>query len=478
MLSDTLDARAVRASYDSTSPRLRVPSACRRRVADMNEPRCAVNRESRRVDYRLASPREVNSAQFMDRSQWRGRLGAIGVLSGLLGVLISGCQKPAPPPVKPPPPTVFFTTPVEEHVQEFEEFTGRTAAISEVSVRARVSGYLDKVAFEDGAMVKQGDVLFHIDDRTFQAELAKAEAVLEQAKTRLARFEKEAARAAGLFQSKVISEEAYDSSVFNRDEAVAAVNVAIAERDFAKLNVEYSKVLSPIDGRISRKLVDEGNLVKADDTMLAVIVQDRPIHAYFDIDERTVLRLRRLVQEGKIKATRESRLEVGISLADEREHRRTGVVDFEDNHIDPTTGTLRVRLLIDNEDHLLSPGLFVRLRFPIGEPRAALLVPEESLGSDQGRRYVFVIGEGNVVSTRPVDIGILVGGRRVIEKGLSLSERVVVTGLQRLKKNAAVDPRPLEAVSDSGSNTGSGTAAGSQLPSSTGNSPSSATAGK
>lgn len=442
----------------------------------MIEPRCALIRVLLNADRPSAWTCEANQNRANALTCGRMSYVAVAILVGCVAAVSSGCQKPAPAPVKPPPPTVFFTTPTEEEVQEFEEFTGRTAAISEVSVRARVSGYLDKVAFEDGAMVKAGQVLFHIDDRTFQAELAKAEASLEQAKTKLARFEKEAARAAGLFQSKVISEEAYDSSVFNRDEAVAAVNVAIAERDFAKLNVVYSKVTSPIDGRISRKLVDEGNLVRADDTLLAVIVHDQPIHAYFDIDERTVLRLRRLVQEGKIKATRDSRLEVGISLADEMEHRRTGVVDFEDNHIDPTTGTLRVRLLIDNEDHLLSPGLFVRLRFPIGEPRKALLVPEEALGSDQGRRYVFVIGQENVVATRPVEIGILVGGRRVIDKGLNLGERVVVTGLQRLKKNAAVDPRPLAAVGDAGSD--SPPPSGSRISQSSGDSPPSATAGK
>lgn len=442
----------------------------------MIEPRCALIRVPPSAVRPFARTCEASQSDTKANACGRVSYVVIVCLAGCLAAANGGCQKPAAAPVKPPPPTVFFTTPSEEEVQEFEEFTGRTAAISEVSVRARVSGYLDKVAFEDGAMVKAGQVLFHIDDRTFQAELAKAEAALEQAKTKLARFEKEAARAAGLFQSKVISEEAYDSSVFSRDEAVAAVNVAIAERDYAKLNVEYSKVTSPIEGRISRKLVDEGNLVRADDTLLAVIVHDQPIHAYFDIDERTVLRLRRLVQEGKIKATRDSRLEVGISLADELEHRRTGVVDFEDNHIDPTTGTLRVRLLIDNEDHLLSPGLFVRLRFPIGEPRKSLLVPEEALGSDQGRRYVFVIGQENVVATRPVEIGILVGGRRVIEKGLNLGERVVVTGLQRLKKNAAVDPRPLEAVSDSSPNSPPPT--GSRISRSSVDSPPSAAAGK
>lgn len=355
-----------------------------------------------------------------------------------------GCQRVAPPPAKAPPPTVFFTTPVQLPVQEFEEFTGRTAAVTSVEVRSRVSGYLDKVAFKDGADVKAGDLLFVIDDRIFQAEVARAAAAVEQAKARLARLEKQATRAEELFQKKVISEEDYDLNRFDRDEALASLDAATAQHDLAKLNVDFTKITAPSDGRISRRLVDPGNLVRADDTPLATIVSADPIHAYFDIDERTVLRLRRLAQEGKIKASRDARVEVQISLADEQEHRHMGVVDFEDNQIDSATGTLRVRLLIDNPNRLLSPGLFVRLRFPIGEPAPALLVPEQALASDQGRRYVYVIGDENKVATRPVTVGILVAGRRVIASGLAPGERVVVTGLQRLKKNMPVDPRPYE----------------------------------
>jgi RND family efflux transporter MFP subunit len=312
----------------------------------------------------------------------------------------------------------------------------------DVEVRARVSGYLDKVLFEDGADVKAGEPLFVIDDRVYQAEVARAAAAVEQAQARLARLERQATRAEELFLKKVISEEDHDVSTFDRDEARAALAAAKATHDLAKLNLSFTRIASPIHGRISRRMIDPGNLIKADDTPLASIVSDNPIHAYFDIDERTVLRLRRLVQEGRIKASRDTRVEVKVSLADDQEHNHRGVVDFEDNQIDAATGTLRVRLLIDNPERLLSPGLFVRLRFPIGEPLPALLVPEEALASDQGRRFVYVIDAENKVAARPVEVGVLVEGRRAITHGLAAGERVVVTGLQRLRKNMVVEPRP------------------------------------
>ncbi len=369
-------------------------------------------------------------------------------LPAILGIVLAtagfaaGCQKAAPPAAKPPPPTVFFALPVEQAVQEFEEFTGRTAAVMDVEVRARVSGYLDKVLFEDGADVKAGEPLFVIDDRIYQAEVARAAAAVEQAEARLARLDRQATRSDELFQKKVISEEDHDLSMFDRDEARAALAAAKATHDLAKLNLSFTRIASPIHGRISRRMIDPGNLIKADDTPLASIVSDDPIHAYFDIDERTVLRLRRLVKEGRIKASRDARVEVKLSLADDQEHNHRGVVDFEDNQIDAATGTLRVRLLIDNPERLLSPGLFVRLRFPIGEPTPSLLVPEEALASDQGRRFVYVIDAENKVAARPVEVGVLVDGRRAITRGLAASERVVVTGLQRLRKNMVVEPRP------------------------------------
>lgn len=366
----------------------------------------------------------------------------LGIGLATAWVVASGCQKAAPPAPKPAPPTVFFAIPVEQSVQEFEEFTGRTAAVMDVEVRARVSGYLDKVLFEDGADVKAGEPLFVIDDRIYQAEVARAAAAVEQAQSRLARLERQATRSDELFQKKVISEEDHDLSMFDRDEARAALAAAKATHDLARLNQSFTRIASPINGRISRRMIDPGNLIKADDTPLASIVSDDPIHAYFDIDERTVLRLRRLVKEGRIKASRDARVEVKVSLADDQEHNHRGVVDFEDNQIDAATGTLRVRLLIENPERLLSPGLFVRLRFPIGEPTPSLMVPEEALASDQGRRFVYVIDAESKVAARPVEVGVLVDGRRAITRGLAAGERVVVTGLQRLRKNMVVEPRP------------------------------------
>jgi len=354
-----------------------------------------------------------------------------------------GCNRLPPPAGPPKAQDVLYTTPVEEIVTEFEEFTGRTWSVKSVDIRARVSGYLDKVAFVDGADVKTGDLLFEIDPRSYTAEAAQSASMVEQYKARIERLERQVARAKQLMEveKKAMSIEQYELQEFDLAEAKATLQGMIAANDLADLHLSFTKVTAPFDGRISRRLVDPGNLVQADVTPLATIVALDPIYAYFDIDERTVLRLQRLVREGIIKATREAKVQVQIALADETEYNLRGEVDFVDNQVDPTTGTLRMRAVIQNTDRLLTPGLFVRLRFPVGDPHPALLIPEEALATDQGQRFVYVIDDKNHVVYRPVKMGILLTGRRVITEGLQLNDRVAVTGLQRLKKDAEVVPK-------------------------------------
>ena len=357
---------------------------------------------------------------------------------------VTGCDRSQPKLAPPKPAEVLVSTPISRSITEFEEFTGRTEAVRTVSVRARVTGYLDRVLFKEGAVVDQGDVLFEIDPRTYQADRDKAEAAVGVSEAHLRRLEKEFQRATALVRTTAISQEEFDRIAGDRDEAAAAVRVAKAGLELADLNLSFTKVRSAVTGRISRMMIDPGNLVKADDTMLTTIVTLDPMHASFDMDERTFLRLQRLVQEGKIRSARESSLPVELGLTDEDGYSLAGTIDFVDNKVDPNTGTLRVRGVFPNPKGLLSPGLFVRVRIPVGDAHPAILVAEQALATDQGHKYVYVVNEKNVVSYRRVKVGLLTEGLRVIEDGVAPTDRVVVSGLQRIKPGATVDPKPVE----------------------------------
>jgi len=372
---------------------------------------------------------------------------AAALLLAPAAAALVGCNRaPAAPPA-PKPQQVLFVTPREEIVSEYEEFTGRTAALRAVEIRSRVSGYLDKVLFADGADVKAGEVLFEIDPRWFKAAADQAAGTVSQYEARIERLDRQVKRATPLIENKVKSLEEYDQYTFDHAEAKATHKAMLAAKELADLNLSYTHVTSPIDGRISRRMVDPGNLVRADETVLTTVVAMDPIYAYFDIDERTVLRLRRLVREGRIRSTRESEVSVQVALADEDEFNLSGLIDFVDNQVDLMTGTLRLRAVIPNPQRLLSPGLFVRIRFPVGDPHPALMIPEESLATDQGQRFVYVISDQNRVVYRRVKVGMLLAGRRVITDGLAASDRVAVTGLQRLRRDLEVDPRPMQAES-------------------------------
>jgi RND family efflux transporter MFP subunit len=358
--------------------------------------------------------------------------------------LMPGCQKAPAAVVKPPPPEVVVETPTAEEVLEYEETTGRLVARESVEIRSRVSGYLDKAFFADGANVQEGQTLFQIDARPYEVELIRATANVDQSKARLQRLKRDEERKRRLFEKKNTTQEDLDLSAADRAEAEAGLESLVAAKDLAKLNREFTLINSPITGRISRRLVDPGNLIKADDTPLVTVMSLNPIYAYFDIDERTVLKMERLIREGKVQSPRDAVYEVHFSLADEEDYSRTGIIDFLDNHISPTTGTLRLRATVKNDDLLLSPGMFIRLQVPIGKPHPALLVPEEALGSDQGQRFVYVLNEKDEVVYRRVKLGLLKAGRRVIEEGVSPTDRVIVSGLQRVRVGSKVQPKGIE----------------------------------
>jgi len=327
-------------------------------------------------------------------------------------------------------------------VTEVEEFTGRTMAVNTVEIRARVTGYLDTIHFQDGADVKAGELLAEVDPRTYKAEAEKAQAATAQSKARLDRLSRQLNRSRQLIERKTITVEEFELSESEHREAMATVDAAIASQEVAELNLAFTKITSPIDGMISRRLVDPGNLVKADDTPLATVVSRSPIHAYFDVDERTVLRIRRLIQQGKIKSAREKETAVNIGLADEEGFPLSGTVNFVDNQVDATTGTLRLRAVVANENGFLSPGMFVRVQVPIGNPHPAVLIREEALGADQGQRFVYVVNDKDLIEYRRVTVGMSRGNRRVIETGLTLTDRVVVTGLQRVRPGTKVAAKP------------------------------------
>ncbi len=309
------------------------------------------------------------------------------VLSLAALVPLAGCNRQAAPPPAAKVQQVMYTTPSEEVVSEYEEFTGRTAALRTVEIRARVSGYLDKILFEDGKDVKEGDLLFQIDDRWFRAQADQAAANLNQYEVRTERLDRQVKRATPLIENRVKSQEEFDQYTFDHAEAKATLKGLMAAKELADLNLSYTRVTAPISGRISRRMVDPGNLVRADDTMLTTIVGMDQIYAYFDIDERTVLRLRRLVREGRIKSTRDSKVTVQVALADEDEFNLSGLIDFVDNQIDPTTGTLRLRAVIANPQRLLSPGLFVRVRLPGRRSASGVADSRGSVGDRSGTAF-------------------------------------------------------------------------------------------
>ena len=352
----------------------------------------------------------------------------------------AGCGKSQAQMGPPPPsaPEVQVSLPVSATVTDYEDFPGRIVAVNSVEVRARVTGYLEKVYFTEGSDVKKGDLLFEIDPRPYEAELARAEGSVVQSEGRLKRIEGDYERAQGLLSKGTISKEELARITGDLTEAQGALMVNKAARDLAALNVGFTKVRAPLSGRISNRSIDPGNLVKADETSVTSIVSLDPIYAYFDLDERSLLRLKRLIREKKVKWSLDEGLPVSLGLTDEEGFPHPGVVNFADNRVDADTGTWRLRGRFDNQDGALAPGLFVRVRLPIGAPFQAILVSEEALGTDQGQKFVYVVDEAGRVEYRRIKVGRLQAGLRVVAEGLALGEKVVVSGLQRVRQGAEV----------------------------------------
>jgi RND family efflux transporter MFP subunit len=381
------------------------------------------------------------------------------VVAALLAGAVFGCNRGAKQAVEAKPAEVVVSEPITRQIVDYEEFTGRMDAVDSIDIRARVTGYLDTANFKDGDEVAAGAALFEIDQRPYKAMLDQATAQIVLAEARLKDATADVERNRRLVETGATSKQDYDKLVADRDVASAQVEAAKATAETNRLNLNFCHVAAPIAGRISRRYVDPGNLVRADETILTRIVTQDPIFAYFDVDERTLLQIRRLINEGKVQSARTTELWVALALADEQgfddnsgKPRHPALFDFSDNRVDSTTGTLQVRARIENTKlsqgiRLFSPGMFVRVRLPIGSPRQALLISEKALGTDQGQKFVFVVNEVRQgdrtefrVQQRPVKVGSLQEGYRVIESGLKTGERVVTSGLQRIRDGAKVTP--------------------------------------
>lgn len=367
-------------------------------------------------------------------------------LRALLAASIAGVGAlPAAPAFAqgaPGPLPVTVAKPVKRQVADVAEFTGRFDASELVEVRAQVSGQLMQVAFKDGAEVKKGDLLFKIDPRTYEAALQQAEAAVITARTRIELTKSDVERAKDLLKTDNISGQVAQQRTQAYQEALASLQSAEAQVATAKLNLEWTDVRAPIDGRIGRKLVTEGNLIAAgaSSTVLTTIVDIKPIYFYFDVDEQTYLRYMQYVHEGQIK-TDGNGAAISISLPNSDKFDIKGRIDFFDNQLDQSTGTLRIRATIPNEDGFLTSGVFGRLRLQASPEYDALLVPDEAVLSDQTRKVLMTVGADNKVVPKVVELGQLNGGLRVIKSGLKPDDNVIVNGLLRAKPGSEVKPQ-------------------------------------
>jgi membrane fusion protein, multidrug efflux system len=364
-------------------------------------------------------------------------------------LLLAGCGKQPEQAAAPPAPAVTVAQPTQRTVTDWDEFTGRFDAVEQVQIRARVTGFVTKVAFKDGAIVKAGDLLYEIDPRQYEAAAEQARGQLADAKAKVELAQREFERAATLIRTQAISENIVDQ----RKQALAAAEAATLQAQGAlkraELDVEFTKVTAPIGGRISRHLVTVGNLVQGSEsgaTLLTSIVSMNPIHVYFDMDESIYQRNSRLWFEGKRPSSRDTPNPVQIMLTGDSKPTRDGKVDFLDNRLDVGTGTLRGRALVENDDLSILPGQFARVRVLGSAPYQALLLPDTAIATDQSRKIVLVVKVDDTVEAKPVMLGALDDGLRVIKEGLKPEDKVIIDGLQRARVGAKVAPRPAAAA--------------------------------
>lgn len=373
------------------------------------------------------------------------RFSGAPVLAAILVLLLSACGDSQNKNAGPPPPAVTVTNPVKRTVTDYDEYVGRFVAVDSVEVRARVSGYLEKVHFTDGQIVKEGDLLFSIDKRPFQNTLDQVRAVLAQSRANLAYAEADLLRGQQLVRDKTITEQTFEQRQQAKRIAEASVAANEAQVRQAELDLQFTELRAPVAGRIGDRRVSQGNLVtggaSGNTTLLATIVSGDPIRFEFTFDEGSYLRYERAAKAAGNNANRVSGLPVALKLLDEQDFAHNGRMDFIDNVIERATGTIRGRAVFRNLDGLFTPGMFARLQVPGSAPFEALLVPDAAIGIEQVRRFVYVVGPGDVVSQKFITLGPLKDGMRVVRDGLQADDRVIVNGIMRARPGQKVTPQ-------------------------------------
>ncbi|AIV29673.1 RND family multidrug efflux membrane fusion protein OqxA [Enterobacter cloacae] len=359
-------------------------------------------------------------------------LNALGAV--LLSALIVGCDEGVAQNAAPQAPTVSAADVVVKSISQWDSFNGRIEAVESVQLRPRVSGYIDKVNYTDGQEVKKGQVLFTIDDRTYRATLEQAQAALARAKTQASLAQSEANRTDKLVNTHLVSREEWEQRRAAAVQAQADIRAAQAAVDAAQLNLDFTKVTAPIDGRASRALITSGNLVTAGDSasVLTTLVSQKTVYVYFDVDESTYLHYQKLALSGQGAASNHQALPVEIGLVGEDDYPHQGKVDFLDNQLTPSTGTIRMRALLDNTQRQFTPGLFARVRLPGSAEFQATLIDDKAVLTDQDRKYVYVVDKESKAQRRDITPGRLADGLRIVQQGLKPGDKVIVDGLQKV----------------------------------------------
>jgi len=369
-----------------------------------------------------------------------GRL--LTIIMAILAGISAGCSSSAQPKA-PAPAEVSVAEVICKQLGDSDEFTGRLEPVNSVEVRPRVSGYLQSVHFKEGAIVRQGDLLFQIDPRPFQAEVDRLKGELSQAKAQRSRAQSDFERAERLHNNDGMSAEEYDRRAAVRNEAEAKIASTEAALRGAELNLEFTRVTAPITGRVGRAEITEGNLVESGAAQvrpLTSLVSLDPIYVYFDVDEQTYLKYARVTQSHGT-SSHDLRGAALLGLADEDAFPHVGQVNFVDNQVSSSTGTIRLRATFANKNLALTPGLFARIRLQGGGTQSGCLAKDEAVVTDLNQKYVFVLGKNNTLTYRPVKLGPMAEGLRVVRDGLHEGDLIVVSGLQRVRPGAAVTPR-------------------------------------
>lgn len=368
----------------------------------------------------------------LQKTWGNSHMSALGAM--LLSVLLVGCDNSVAQNAAPPAPAVSAADVVVKSISQWDSFNGRIEAVESVQLRPRVSGYIDKVNYTDGQEVKKGEVLFTIDDRTYRAALEQAQANLARAKTQASLAQSEANRTDKLVNTNVVSREEWEQRRSAATQAQADIRAAQAAVDAAQLNLDFTKVTAPIDGRASRALITSGNLVTAGDTasVLTTLVSQKTVYVYFDVDESTYLHYQNLARSGQGASSNHTALPVEIGLTGEEGYPHQGKVDFLDNQLTPSTGTIRMRALLDNAQRQFTPGLFARVRLPGSAEFKATLIDDKAVLTDQDRKYVYIVDKEGKAQRRDITPGRLADGLRIVRQGLNPGDKVIVEGLQKV----------------------------------------------